>query len=365
MTEKRIFRHPILKELMEVKPKFILGEEREPAQPIIDGNNLGLSDYSSEIQARKAKIDELINKWNEVIKVHTSLEGTTCKAVQGMEKSPDKDKLIHIQGLGWFLSDKIGNLDQFLKESDFIKEEFDKVIDPLLSCMRTTIDVVLDQNSDEIVEMMVLYFNFLLEFHNLLLKNYCLNSKMIPKSPRAPNFRNDKQILFSKIVHAREMIMPGDVGTVCRNILLGTKKRLKSDKSSIDNGKRYKPNATIVDALIQKYKKRNVRYEYKNNMYDCVFTYIVFKARKAFVLLDSVEDFDVNNYRKYQACINSYDTPYDLIYVIGKMILIDTTNQTAYCKEVVSDTTLASLIKHFGIYCENYQAINDLSEALA
>lgn len=218
--------HPILKELIEKKPDFVpkIHKKLEPC-PITCNNSWDLS----------AEIEEIITKWNNVLGVHKSLEGTACKAVLGMEKSDDRDKLIHVKGLGWFLSDKICNLDQFIKESDFTKEKFDEVVDPLLSNMRKSIDAALDENSGPIIETMIYYFNFLLTFHDLILKNYCKNKKIIPKSPLTPKFGKYMQKLFSQNIHTRNMIMPGDVVIICRNILYGTNKRLKSDKSSKDN----------------------------------------------------------------------------------------------------------------------------------
>lgn len=218
--------HPILKELLGKTPDFVpkIHKKLEPC-PITCDETWDLS----------AEIDEVITKWNDILKVHKSLEGTTCKAVTGMEKSADKDKLIHVKGLGWFLSDKIGNLDQFLKESDFTKEKFDELTDPLLSSMRKSIDTMIEQNSGPIVETMIVYFNFLLEFHDLLLKNYCINRKIIPKSPPVPNFGKQMREKFIKIVRVRKMLMPGDVVILCRNILWGTNKRLRSDKSSKEN----------------------------------------------------------------------------------------------------------------------------------
>lgn len=372
MSEQRVFVHPILKELFEFKPTGSLShpilkellEKKPDFVPKIHKKLEPCPITCDETWDLSAEIEEIITKWNDVLKVHKSLEGTTCKAVTGMEKSADKDKLICVKGSGWFLSDKIGNLDQFLKDSDFTKEKFDEVVDPLLLNMRKSIDIVLDQNSGPIIETMIGYFNFLLKFHDLILENYCINKKIIPKSPLTPKFGNCMQRIFSQIIHARNMIMPGDVAIICRNILYGTNKRLKSDKRPTGTSKVVKPNITLLDALKKKYKKRNIMIGYRNTVYDCVFTYIVGKARKSFVLLDSVDDFDVNIYRNYQDCGSSYTDQYDLIYVFGKSIMIDTTRQTAHIKGPISDTTLATLIKHFGNYCEKYEQINDLIEAL-
>jgi len=353
------FSHPVLKELLEKDDDPREPEKNPPENPPED------LDFVEERREMDAKILLMVKKWNKICKDHKKLKDTVCKAVTGMERSSDKDKLIKVPVFGWFIPQNIANLDQFLKGNDFTKELFDKTAEPILMTMQKCISKAGEQNSTHCVDLLLTYFNYMAKFHDGLLQNYILNNKNIPRGLGYPKFENraDRDLLVD-MIKSESMIMIGDLTIIANNIMFNLNNTLKSEVTEGQLEGHKKQTDPLVLVLKEKYPRSTIKHNTYNEKYEVNTDYLIFQARKAIMMLDSLDDFNAEDYKKHIDLNYSFERPYDLIYIIGMMMIIDTTNHTAYSTEVLTSTQVKTLSECFGSFCNEYEEINRLIDAL-